>query len=195
MKKKIFECPEDANETSKLVAQVAGALEGLSNDHHGAEPGALLSKRLSQYLGMLRAMHLWYHGAHHATRGAGFSGDHVNLFGKLYQDAQEEIDGAIEKAVGLTEDEGISCPVHITTLALQVLKLYPSPPNLSAVSMASTGLQLEKDYLELVSEMFAELEEAGELSLGLNDFLMATANAHEDRTYLLRQRVKTDIED
>lgn len=199
--RKLFECPTDGYdgaETESLgglvgdvASQVASALMNLSGEDE--DSNELLTKRFSQYLGMLRAMHLWYHGAHHAVRGVSFSGDHVNLFGKLYLESQEEIDGAIEKAVGLTENEGVSCPVHITKLALQVLMKYPSPPNLTSVSMAATGLQLESDYLELVTQMFEDLDEAGALSLGLNDFLAATANAHEDRIYLLRQRVKSDI--
>ena len=42
--------------------------------------------------------------------------------------------------------------------------------------------------------LFKELESSGELSLGLNDFLAASANSHENHVYLLQQRVKTEID-
>ena len=32
------------------------------------------------YLGHLRMMHLWFHGAHHLVSGVSFSGDHVSLY-------------------------------------------------------------------------------------------------------------------
>ena len=187
--KALSECPVDQADDS-VVAQVTKAIMGLEEK----PTGGLLAKRFSQYLGMLRAMYLWYHGAHHAVRGAAFAGDHAEIFGKFYRESNEEFDGAVEKAVGLTQDEGMSCPIHITKLALQVLQKYPSPPTVNTLSMFAVALQLENDYIEMVSQMFAELEEAEQLSLGLNDFLMASANDHESRVYFLQQRIKTSLE-
>jgi len=189
MSKKIHECPVDDAIEASFVAKALG-------DHTDKEvDNSLLSTRLSQYLGMLRAMHLWFHGAHITTRGAGFGGDHVDLFGRIYLKIQEEIDGAIEKAVGVTGDEGIACPMHITNLAVQVMENYPSPPAISSLAMASVGLEMEKNFLEMVATIFSELEASGALSLGLNDFLAQSANSHEENVYLLQQRVKTELED
>ena len=42
--------------------------------------------------------------------------------------------------------------------------------------------------------MFAELEEAEALSLGLNDFLAQSANEFEGYEYLLQQRVKQEMD-
>ena len=36
-----------------------------------------------QWIGMHRAMIAWYHAAHHVTKGAGFGGDHVNIYGEI----------------------------------------------------------------------------------------------------------------
>lgn len=183
----INECPASEAAEAQFVAK---ALGGLQQD--GGKK--LLVTRLSQYLGMLRAMHLWFHGAHHVTRGAAFGGDHVDVFGRIYEAIQAEMDGAIEKAVGVTDDEGIACPAHITELALQAMRNYPSPPAISSLAMAAVGLEMEKHYIEMVTQMFEELESQGVLSLGLNDFLAASANAHETHVYLLQQRVKTELE-
>jgi len=183
---KLNECPSDPAAEDKLVT---GVLYQLQNNNAGEN----LKLRLGQYIGMLRAMQLWFHGAHHVTRGTSFAGDHVNIFGRIYTDIEKEIDGAIEKAVGLTRDEGIACPTYITELALQVLRAYPSPPVISELTIAATGLEIENNYLSMITEMFKTLEASNELSLGLNDFLAASANLHESHVYLLQQRVKSEI--
>lgn len=184
MSSAIYECPASGAIEAEMVARALAP----SENHD------LLATRMSQYLGMLRAMHLWFHGAHNVVRGAGFAGDHVDLFGKIYLATQDEIDGAIEKAIGTTGDEGLGCPTHITQMALQVLSNYPSPPAISSLAMSAVGLEMEKHYLEMLEVMFDELDEAGVLSLGLNDHLAASANAHEANVYLLQQRVKTELE-
>ena len=60
--------------------------------------------------------------------------------------------------------------------------------------LTAVGLEMEKHYLEMLEVMFDELDEAGVLSLGLNDHLAASANVHEANVYLLQQRVKTELE-
>ena len=37
------------------------------------------------YIAYLRAAYIWFHSAHHTTRGVSFSGDHVNLYPKIYE--------------------------------------------------------------------------------------------------------------
>ena len=159
-----------------------------------ANQTALLKKRLSQYISMLRAMQLWYHAAHHVTRGSSFFGDHADLYGKLYSELTDDFDKAVEKAIGLTNDEEMACPVCITQTASQILGKYPSPVTLTALAQASTALEMEKNHNELVSAIFDELKKAGALSLGLDDMLMATVNDHEGYIYFLQQRVKTELE-
>lgn len=204
--KKLAECSD--GEMVDLISQALSDVTGLDSETtemSQKEPSismtltnpnaGLFAKRMSQYLGMLRAMHLWYHSAHHATRGVGFSGDHPELYGNLYSKIGAELDGAIEKAVGLSNDEEMACPVCITSLALTVMKKYPTPPKISSLSIASTALQMENDYIALVKAVFEELESANCLSLGLNDFLMASSNDHEGHVYMLQQRIKTSLED
>ena len=143
---------------------------------------------LAHRIGWLRALHLWFHGAHHVVKGTSFSGDHAVLYDRIYTAVQAEVDGAVEKAVGLTGNVGLACPRMAIEAALSIMDRYPSPVDLKAVEMAQVGLQLEQDYIDFVTEMFEELEAADTLSLGLNDQLAASANAHETFVYLLRQR-------
>jgi DNA-binding ferritin-like protein len=141
------------------------------------------------FLGHLRMMHLWFHGAHHLVSGVSFSGDHANLFGTIYTEIQEQMDGAIEKFVGLI-GEDMGDPLAITSKALGAMQTYQSPAHRSATAIAMTGLQIEKDFLGLCEEMYAVLKQNDALTLGLDDFIMATASAHETFVYLLQQRVR-----
>lgn len=177
----------ESGDTSSAVLKIAQAPESQKDNK-------FLKTRLSQYIGMLRGMQLWYHAAHHVTRGTGFFGDHADLYGTLYTEVGDDVDSAIEKAIGLTNDEEMANPCNITELALQVLHKFPCPPTLSALALASTALEIEKAHNELVTTMFHELESACCLSLGLDDMLMATVNDHEGYIYKIQQRVKTELE-
>lgn len=174
--------------TANLVTKAVSDVSGKKTDNR------ILKARMSQYIGMLRGMQLWYHAAHHVTRGTGFFGDHADLYGMLYTEVGDDVDSAIEKAIGLTNDEDMANPCKITDLAVLILKKYPCPPTLTALALASTALEIEKNHNELVTVIFHELESAGCLSLGLDDMLMATINEHEGHIYKLQQRVKTELE-
>ena len=141
-----------------------------------------------------RAFQLRFHSAHILAKGTGFAGDHVDLYGRIYNEITEDIDTAIEKAVGITNNEIMGCPRTITYKALEVLMDYPAPTNAAPLKIAVSALALVKSYLAFAEKMFEELDEAGELSLGLNDFLAQSANTFEGYAYLLQQRVKTEMD-
>ena len=187
---------------NEMVGIIASAVLGdkstdvlpVSSNQNVKENQQLLKTRMSQYIAMLRGMQLWYHSAHHVTRGTSFFGDHADLYGKLYSELTEDFDKAVEKVIGLTNDEMMACPVSITQLACQVICKYPTPVSLTSLAMASCALEMEKHHNQLVTAIFHELEDAGCLTLGLDDMLMATVNDHEGHIYMLQQRVKTELE-
>jgi hypothetical protein len=152
-----------------------------------------LRNYLQAYIATFRAIHLWFHSAHNVTRGEGFAGDHAILYHEIYTNFQDDIDAIIEKGIGLTDDESIACPVGITADAIAIMQGYTAPWQLDALGIAVMGERMLSDYLEFSADMFAALADAGELSLGLNDFIMAHANKYETYVYLLRQRIKTDL--
>ena len=153
-----------------------------------------LENYLANYVGSLRAIQLWFHSAHILAKGTGFAGDHVHLYGQIYNEVSDAIDTAIEKAVGITNNEVLGCPRTITYKALEVLMDYPVPTNAAPLKIALSALALVKSYIAFVEQMFSDLEEADELSLGLNDFLAQSANTFEGYAYLLQQRVKTEMD-
>lgn len=144
---------------------------------------------LMKYPAWLRAVHLWFHGAHHTTRGVAFAGDHAELYDRIYTEVQDEVDGAVEKIIGATGDQGLGCPKCLTGKALKILEGYASPAYVPVEEVAEIGLEIEKDYLKFVEALFEYLDSRNLLSLGLNDQLAGSANVHETYIYLLQQRV------
>ena len=145
---------------------------------------------MAAYLGFTRAFHLWFHGAHNVAKGTGFGGDHVVLYGKIYLEVQETIDGTIEKAIGIFVDEELACPLRITSDALLVLGNWGSPAGQSAQRIADYALEYAEQFVKLDERVAEELEAMGALTYGLDNHLAGLADAHEAYVYLLRQRVK-----
>jgi len=142
---------------------------------------------LTVMLAYLRAMQAWFHGAHHVTGGEGFAGDHVNLYAKIYEAIIEDYDGAAEKAVGLA-DESLACPIKVMDNANKIISNYKSPCDLSAVEIARQGYMIIVNYLRFLDSIYESLDKSGDLTLGLDDFIMAMANSYETFAYLLKQR-------
>lgn len=153
------------------------------------EPVSLDTEMMS-LLACLRCANVWFHAAHQLTKGVGFAGDHVNIYGEIYDALVEDYDGAAEKAIGLTGQEEVACPHTILAMALEKLQKYPTPAGANASAIAGTGLQIMRDLNNHVEDVFMNLDAEGQLALGLNDFLAAAANDYTKYIYLLQQRTK-----
>ena len=141
-----------------------------------------------QWIGMHRAMIAWYHAAHHVTKGAGFGGDHVNIYGEIYTQLDEDLDSIVEKGIGLTGDETLADPVSSLSLAATKLSQYPMAANQSADMIASSAFEISKSYVSFIESTYSQFEACGEMSLGLDDMLQSLANQYETYVYLLQQR-------
>ena len=86
-----------------------------------------MEQTFRQWIGMHRAMIAWFHAAHHVTKGTGFGGDHVNIYGRIYTELEEDFDGIVEKGLGLSGDETLADPVAILSGAANQLAQYPHP--------------------------------------------------------------------
>tara|TARA_A100001015_G_C15016446_1_gene725776 strand:- start:1490 stop:1945 length:456 start_codon:yes stop_codon:yes gene_type:complete len=144
----------------------------------------------SEWLFTVKSAELWFHSAHHLTKGVGFAGDHTNLYGLIYTELQAEFDAVAERVLGLTGDETLLCPKHIIQGALSILGKYPSTANMSAHDIALAGHKLIIDYCLWENNFHAKLDEAGLLTIGTDDLLSANASNHEKYAYLLQQRTK-----
>lgn len=135
----------------------------------------------------------WFHSAHLLSKGAGFAGDHVNLYGKIYQEAFEQYDGIIERAIGLTNNEDCACPSRIAMAVLGILQKYPSPANMPSLNIVTTALQLNKEYCRFLNDLVVDCKSSGQITIGTEDLIAGTCNVVEGYTYLLQQRVKESI--
>ena len=140
-----------------------------------------------QWIGMHRAMIAWYHAAHHVTKGTGFGGDHVNIYGQIYTQLDEDLDQIVEKGIGLTGDETLADPVSSLSLAATKLAQYPAAANQDAETIARHAFVLSKEYIAFIESIYSQFEACG-MSLGLDDLLQGLANQYETYVYLLQQR-------
>lgn len=124
----------------------------------------------------------WTHLHNHwLTKGQSYYGDHL-MFMRIYEGISEEIDGLVEKWVASGEVPDMSVIIGHARAMTKSLEGIPD--------FATRSLAAEKTLQKVLSEAFDHLESKGQLSLGMNDFLAALANAHETAIYLLQQRRK-----
>ena len=143
-----------------------------------------------QWIGMHRAMIAWFHAAHHVTKGTGFGGDHVNIYGEIYTTLDEDLDQIVEKGIGLTGDESLADPVSSLSMAAGLLAQQPSSANQDAETIACNAFEVIKYYVKSIESIYAQFEACG-MSLGLDDLLQGLANQYETYVYLLQQRSRT----
>ena len=148
---------------------------------------------LSDWIAMHKSYVLWFHSAHHLTKGAGFTGDHVLLYGKIYSEAAEVFDAVVERVLGLTGDESNACPSHIALGAVSKLQTYPSPSNQPALAIAAAALELNKSYLKYLEEFLHQGKANQLITVGTEDFVAGICNTLESYNYLLQQRVKETV--
>ena len=136
---------------------------------------------LSRLVALLRAVQLLHHTAHWQTAGATFYGDHL-LYERLYTGITEEFDGLAEKTVYLA---GVGA-VDAVAQAQLVAELVAGFAGADLVRRAYSAEMMLQEEIE---ECRATLGEAGELPIGLDNFLQGLADSHETACYLLKQRL------
>ena len=145
---------------------------------------------VAKYIGCTKALLTWFHAAHHVTKGAGFAGDHVSLYGEIYNGINEDLDALIEKFILVCDTEKIACPLESTLESIPFLMQFTSPVELNADSIAAIGLEFMRHHVTHLTQLYRLLESKGLLTLGSDDYLAAAANQYEGYVYLLSQRVK-----
>tara|TARA_A100001015_G_C15038132_1_gene737657 strand:- start:1447 stop:1929 length:483 start_codon:yes stop_codon:yes gene_type:complete len=148
---------------------------------------------LSDWIGMHKAYVMWFHAAHHLTKGTGFAGDHVNLYGKIYSETDEIFDHVVERVLGITNDENVACPSHVALSAVSKLKSYGSPANKPALTIASLALELNKNYIAYLENLVHNCKANQIMTIGTEDFVAGICNTLENYQYLLQQRVKETV--
>lgn len=135
---------------------------------------------LQWLLGCLRAQYWSYQESHWQTKGPSYYGNHL-LFQRLYESVTEQIDTLAEKMVGTYGLDSVN-GLDVGAKFESFIRRWSATDCLH-----KRGLLSEQDFQDLCKRTYDQLKAMGELSLGMDDFLMATANEHETNQYLLRQ--------
>jgi|TARA_R100000030_G_scaffold75767_1_gene58864 hypothetical protein len=144
-----------------------------------------------KYIGCTKALLSWFHAAHHVTKGSGFAGDHVNLYGEIYNGINEDFDALVEKFIVVCDTEKVACPLNATLESVPFLMQFTSPVDLNPDAIAAVGLQFMRHHVDHLTKLYHQLESKRLLTLGADDYLAAAANQYEKYVYLLGQRVKS----
>ena len=139
---------------------------------------------LQEILACLRAQNLSYQTSHWQAKGKSFYQDHL-LFERLYNSVLPEIDQLAEKIAGMlgSEEVGLNRQNKAISSYLDSWSKIPDP--------IERGLASEKELQVHLAETREFMEEKGRLSLGMDDYLAATASNHDTNIYLLQQARST----
>jgi len=151
----------------------------------------VLTQELLSLSAATRAMQMWFQAAHHLTKGAGFAGDHAILYDEIYNSASDEFDAYVERNLGLSNDESVASPRVLMPLVTGLCMEYPLLAGKPAHAIAQGALVVMRDHLERIARCYHAAKESGQITLGVDDLLMANANTNERFVYLLQQRAKT----
>jgi DNA-binding ferritin-like protein len=140
----------------------------------------VVRRLLCDVLGCLRAQYLSYQTSHWMVVGGSFYGNHL-LFQRLYESVRGQVDQLAEKISGYLGSEAVA-------LNHQMRHISDYTYSWSAIGCNhKRGLQSEADLQQALKRAYDGIKQAQAMSLGLDDWIMATANAHEENEYLLQQ--------
>jgi hypothetical protein len=135
---------------------------------------------LFQLLALLRAQAFLYQTAHWQVHGDHFYGNHL-LFERLYEGLGPQIDELAEKMVGYLGPEAVNPEPAAQLMTGWIAKWgHGDDPFF-------TAFKAEEDCQRVIKGAYDAIEASGLMTLGLDDWLMATASAHEENQYLIQQ--------
>jgi DNA-binding ferritin-like protein len=156
-------------------------------DNMISEWGGTPYSELSVLLAHLEYLKKVHHTHHWISRSDSFFGDH-ELFSRLYQTVEGEIDMVAEKAIGM----GSSINVDLSLVTSQCFKMvqgYGATSTIPQTSdLARRSYQAEMTFLKTTSRLVDSLKETGRLTRGVDNMIAGIEDKHESHVYLLKQR-------
>ena len=137
---------------------------------------------LQGLLAILRGIQISGQEGHWRVKGANYYGDHL-LLQRIYESVDKEIDGLGERIVAYAGPDFIDTSAVLEKALTLVKEWSKKRDPMAQALVAEESLQLA------IKATYDALKASGNLSLGMDDFLMAMADAHDTNRYLLRQRL------
>lgn len=135
---------------------------------------------LVEVLSLMQAQYHNYFTNHWQAKGDNYYGNHL-LFQRLYEGMVEEIDTLAEKIVAYFGGSSVDMS-KVNKRSQFWIDRWNRKSDIVERSINS-----EKDLHNILDKTYNILKERKDMSLGLDDYIMATANAHETNLYLLQQ--------
>ena len=132
------------------------------------------------YIATLKALYLIEQHCHWTTKGNDFYGDHL-MFQRLYESAQEDVDLAAEKFIGVFGLECLDYTMQADLLNKVLLKYKDIEDPVSCC------LKIEQDFIKFSQSAYDCFKEEETMTLGLDDMVMSIASSREESVYLLKQ--------
>ena len=141
---------------------------------------------LQVLLAILRGAHWAHWTSHWQVKGSPYYGDH-QLLQRVYEGLIEEIDTLAEKIVGKYGSQAVAPVDQAQIMANTLLPIAEAEAQSDPILRA---LIIEEALQKVFENVYGALKQMGAMSLGMDDFIMSMANAHETFQYLLRQRTR-----
>ncbi len=170
----------DSEELEAAFSKMAEAYLAVKKDKASQK-----SSLIRLLLGFLRAAHWMHWTSHWQVKGNTSYGDHL-LLERLYTGITEEIDTLAEKLVGEFGIEAVN-PLEQSYFLLGFVNDVCSVES----DPIRRALLVEKGVQEALRVTYERVKGLGKMSLGLDDYIMATANTHDTFLYLLNQRLSS----
>jgi len=136
-------------------------------------------KLMNNYIAYIQAVYAIHQFSHWLCKSPQFYGNHL-LFQRIYEAAGDRLDAAVEKTIGVFGNDAINPNDQMATLKKLVGK-YSSEDHLT------NSLAIEEAFLSVAKETYEALKESNDITLGLDDLIMAQCNEAETSVYLLKQ--------
>ena len=157
-------------------------------DNMVSEWGSVSYSALSVLLVHLRFLNFVHQTHHWVTKGDNFYGDH-QLFQRLYETTNDEIDALAEKAVGMGKVDN----VNITLQTQQLMRLVKGYGMMSTIpqptELAKRSAAAEANFIKTVELAIDCMKGSGQMTRGLDNLLAGILDVHEGHIYLLKQRI------
>lgn len=177
--KKIIKRWASSQDLNTQLAVSESLIDGLFGIKVAAESMDDEAKKiLSGYVAFTRALYLLHQQNHWKAQAYG---DHL-LFQRLYEDAQQLLDDAAERVMGLCGDAVFEGEEAIAK------KFEARVPTLS--SLLESSLEAEKSFQDVAQNTYDALKQKDMITLGLDDLLMSQASQGEVHIYLLQQALR-----
>jgi DNA-binding ferritin-like protein len=129
-------------------------------------------EKMSLYVVFLKALYLIHEMNHWKVKQN--YGNHL-MFQRLFEGVQEMVDEAAEKTIGVYGD--LVSQDHVDELT----KFFNPDGDIES------SLKAEKAFQTFATNLYNDLKESGELTLGVDDMIMGHVSSSEVNTYLLQQ--------